>query len=403
MFKPYIDSFNAIYKLRTDDEEEIKKIYLKIKNDLIETNVVELKYVYDSIGNIITLNNRYYKSYLRLIKFFYDDYQLKHMEYISCTISFLFYKQYGMKLNKNYNEFQIFIECLEENTIYRAIMYDDLNQLIAFTEKPDFDRKTKVFSFVYHIIGSGYNLLELCCYHGSPNCFKYLRTKLNFEITPFCLDLSFYSGNHEIMTECLKYQSPTYLTMHFAIASHNSDFVSFLMNEHGVEIELQECGRYRDLDSFLMYLDKTKDINKCFAYSIFFKYIPLSEHFLSQGADIEAKGYIGDTALYCAAEKNMPEIVEFLIKKGANVNYSECLSYKTPLHIAADRGNTEVVKILVSHGANIFAENIVSQTPLHCATLFDSHEIAEILISHSANINAQDRGGSTLGLLDSRR
>ncbi|KAI5550271.1 protein ubiquitination, partial [Trichomonas vaginalis G3] len=53
------------------------------------------------------------------------------------------------------------------------------------------------------------------------------------------------------MSECLKYQKPNEKCMEYAIISHNIDFVTFLMNEYNMEIDLDYCGWYNNLESFL--------------------------------------------------------------------------------------------------------------------------------------------------------
>ncbi|EAX83072.1 hypothetical protein TVAG_259580, partial [Trichomonas vaginalis G3] len=134
-----------------------------------------------------------------------------------------------------------------------------------------------------------YSLLELCCYHGAVDCFKLLRTKFNSEITRECLDLSFLGGNQEIMSECLKYQKPDRWCMENAIISHNIDFVTFLMNEYSIKINLRYCEKYNNLETFLVYFDQTNDIGKCFVYSAMFNIPSLCEYFLSNGANINEK------------------------------------------------------------------------------------------------------------------
>ncbi|EAY05435.1 hypothetical protein TVAG_197360 [Trichomonas vaginalis G3] len=85
----------------------------------------------------------------------------------------------------------------------------------------------------------GCSLLELCCYHGAVDCFKLLRSKFNSEITKECIGLSFLGGNSEIMSELLKYQTSDEECMEYAIISHYIDFVTFLMNEYNIEIDLK--------------------------------------------------------------------------------------------------------------------------------------------------------------------
>ncbi|EAX96681.1 hypothetical protein TVAG_489640 [Trichomonas vaginalis G3] len=125
-----------------------------------------------------------------------------------------------------------------ENTIYRAIMHNDLEKFILFTERGEFDKDQKLESHLYPPFHRPFSLLELCCYHGAADCFKLLRTKFSSEITLTCLQFSFLGGNPEIMSECLKYQTPDYKCMEYAIVSHNIDFVTFLMNEYNIAIYL---------------------------------------------------------------------------------------------------------------------------------------------------------------------
>ncbi|EAX70032.1 hypothetical protein TVAG_016350 [Trichomonas vaginalis G3] len=123
-------------------------------------------------------------------------------------------------------------------------MYNNLETFISFTEREGFDKEQTLEStlYPYQLFIEGYSLLELCCYHGAVDCFKFLRTKFNSEITQKCLNLSFLGGNQEIMSECLKYQEPNKESMEYAIVSHNIDFVTFLMNEYNLEIKLSYCG-----------------------------------------------------------------------------------------------------------------------------------------------------------------
>ncbi|EAY19805.1 hypothetical protein TVAG_178490 [Trichomonas vaginalis G3] len=140
-------------------------------------------------------------------------------------------------------------------------MYNNLKTFITFTEREGFDKDQKLESYLYPDSYDGFSLLELCCYYGADDCFKFLRTKFNSEITRECLQLSFLGGNQEIMSECLKYQEPDEYCMENAIISHNIDFVTFLINEYNIKIEFEDCTKYKNLESFLVYFDQTNDIN----------------------------------------------------------------------------------------------------------------------------------------------
>ncbi|EAY11174.1 hypothetical protein TVAG_498680 [Trichomonas vaginalis G3] len=117
------------------------------------------------------------------------------------------------------------LDILAENTIYRAIMDNDKDRFIFHAEKEGFDKDQKIKSELLPYIDYEYSLLELCCYYGAVDCFKLLRTKFRSEITETCLEFSFLGRNHEIMSECLKYQNPNNDCMDFAIISHNIDLL----------------------------------------------------------------------------------------------------------------------------------------------------------------------------------
>ncbi|EAY17234.1 ankyrin repeat protein, putative [Trichomonas vaginalis G3] len=398
IYKYYIDSYIALYQLKTEKEEDLNSIYKIIKTELIDTNKYSPKSMIKDILNIIPYNNRYAKSYLSLAKLISDEYHVKEANNVIGLSILMFYKEYGIKLSK-YGDFENYdfknFDIHTENTIYRAIMYNDLERFILFTEIDEFDKNQTLKSQLYPDSYKEYSLLELCCYYGAVDCFNLLRTKFSSKITQECLENSFLGGNPEIMSECLKYQKPDEYCMKYAIISHNIDFVTFLMNEYNIEIDLEYCTIYNNLESFLVYFDQTNDFNKCFINSVRFNIPSLLEYFLSRGANINAKVERGETALHYATLNNSKETAEFLISHGANINEKDN-DGETALHLAALNNYTETAEVLISHGANINEKNEFLRTALHYAAEYDNgKETAEVLISHCANINEKDEYGQT--------
>ena len=139
----------------------------------------------------------------------------------------------GKKFDENYTIKQDLLAIHEEQSIHRAIIYDDIKSFISFTEMNGFNKNQMIKNtFNSPSTDDGYSLLELCCYHGAVNCFKFLRTKFDSKITFLCLQFSFLGGNPDIMSECLKSQKPNFGSMTYALISHNIDFVTFLINEY---------------------------------------------------------------------------------------------------------------------------------------------------------------------------
>ncbi|EAX90274.1 hypothetical protein TVAG_204090 [Trichomonas vaginalis G3] len=224
-----------------------------IKTELIDSKKYNPQNIIRDILRIIPCNNCYAKSYLTLARLISEDYQITAVNIIPGISNYMFYKAYGIKLDMFNDLNRINSEnrnIHSEDTIYRAIMNNDKERFISFTEREGFDKNQKIKSELYPYSFEGYSLLELCCYHGAVECFKFLRTKFNSEITHTCLEFSFLGGNPEIMSECLKYQKPTEKCVEYAIISHYIDFVTFLMNEHNIKINLFNCCLYNNLKYF---------------------------------------------------------------------------------------------------------------------------------------------------------
>jgi len=105
---------------------------------------------------------------------------------------------------------------------------------------------------------------------------------------------------------------------------------------------------------------------------------------LAHGADINAALSGGDTggltALLFAANKQMPELVEYLVSKGADVNHQSDKG-ETALMRACTEGDLETVKILIAAGADPSLKAGDGSTALSIAEKRDSRKIAEYLKS----------------------
>ena len=92
-----------------------------------------------------------------------------------------------------------------------------------------------------------------------------------------------------------------------------------------------------------------------------------------------------------------PEIMQALIKAGANVN-ARSGEKKTPLHIAVSASNTHATEGLIQAGADVNAKDGDGETPLILAVLeaYSSRlELAGILLKAKADVNVKDGKGRT--------
>lgn len=121
--------------------------------------------------------------------------------------------------------------------------------------------------------------------------------------------------------------------------------------------------------------------------------------------------YTADTPLHCAVVSVHPkrkQIVETLIRKGASLNKKN-KDFLTPLHMAADRSYFEIIDLLLKNGADVNALDGLGQTALHrcarddndqtCRLLLGSYNIDPTIISLQGYTAAQLASESVLKIL----
>ncbi|EAY22544.1 hypothetical protein TVAG_035680 [Trichomonas vaginalis G3] len=183
IFTGYNDVYNALYRLKTNDEEKLNAIYKKIEQNLIDSYRIPPGEIIDKISKLSIYNNRYMKSYLAIAKQIVDEHHLNQVNEIGDVFNYLFYKEYNIVLNENgrkrFNNFEdshYSSDIHEQKTIYRSIMDDDKIAFINFTEGEEFDKNQILKSDLYSCSFDGISLLELCCYHGSMDLLIVLRS-----------------------------------------------------------------------------------------------------------------------------------------------------------------------------------------------------------------------------------
>ncbi len=89
-----------------------------------------------------------------------------------------------------------------------------------------------------------------------------------------------------------------------------------------------------------------------------------------------------ETVLYIAAKKGDIEIIELLLKYGADIDKGRKGrkgQNSTPLSIAIEFDKEEAAIFLVKNGANIHSEDQHKSTPLHNAAYQESRELVAFL------------------------
>ncbi|EAY00818.1 ankyrin repeat protein, putative [Trichomonas vaginalis G3] len=439
-FGNYIDAIDTIYKLNTTNQGEVEKVYYIIKRNLINRQVYSPTRIISILYDVMLSRYHVFKSYLLIIKWIIDDYNLQSLDNCNSTLYFFLYKEFKMIFeNRCYNNpYQTSPPFLGDNDyeipMINAIIYDDITLFISSTELHStnlnhlnalfftgkFDKQSKVSL-------RKFTLLEFCCLHGAVKCFKYLRTEYKSNVTKKCLQYSFISGVPDILNECLKYQKPNEKCMKYAIISHNIDFVTFLMNEYNLQIDINYCAKFKNISAFFVYMNEKFDMNSidspnCFYCSLLFaipslvnffflksnkfiekidkqkaisitinnKCYELIELIASIGANLDKQKENGKTFLHQAAERNDLELINELISQGANMNAKDVLG-KTALHYATIHNHIDSVQALLSRGAKVcLKDHYYGKTPLHYAVDNNNIKIIKLLFTHGANANSYD-------------
>ena len=115
---------------------------------------------------------------------------------------------------------------------------------------------------------------------------------------------------------------------------------------------------------------------------------------VSEGADLNARNFMGQTPLLLAVLHDDTHTAEVLISMGADLNAIDGQLCRTPLGLAYR--NIELVALLIAAGADPNITDDVSRaTPLHNVAQTGDTEIALALLSGGAEIDIVDSRGQT--------
>lgn len=105
----------------------------------------------------------------------------------------------------------------------------------------------------------------------------------------------------------------------------------------------------------------------------------------------------GATALYTATEEGHLDIIELLIRHGADVNRSPKgqvardlhIEYQTPLLIACMRNHDAVIRHLIRSNADVNVTSERGSSPFLAICQHNNVEIAQLLIDHGARYDVE--------------
>lgn len=116
------------------------------------------------------------------------------------------------------------------------------------------------------------------------------------------------------------------------------------------------------------------------------------------GIDVDAKNNHGQTPLHFAAKLDHATAVTALLKGGADADAQD-KDDKTPLHRAAENGYAAAVKALLDGDADVTITDSTGDTALHLAALQGRANVVPLLLRGGADVDAKgDRGKTPLHL-----
>ena len=118
---------------------------------------------------------------------------------------------------------------------------------------------------------------------------------------------------------------------------------------------------------------------------------------LKNGADVNAKTKYGDTPLSRAAHRHEIDVARLLLRNKAEVDARDDDGW-TPLHFAVTKCDEQMAALLLASKANPNLTIKYGGTALHLA-IDCKKEMVELLLANNADVNAKDwKGDTTLSL-----
>lgn len=191
-----------------------------------------------------------------------------------------------------------------------------------------------------------------------------------------------------------------------SLASWNSfELITMSIRNDSVDSQsmaLQWAIRYERLE-IVQYLIETcllkVDLDEKLIFSADLGLISMVKYFVNRGANVNARNFNSETAIFVSSKHGYSEIVHFLVEHcSAQVNVAN-RDGETPLMNSIMKRNVELMKYLIDHGADLSTMNRFGETAFFRAVFKFNHklEVLKYLIEKGANMNVQDlRGQSVL-------
>ena len=121
---------------------------------------------------------------------------------------------------------------------------------------------------------------------------------------------------------------------------------------------------------------------------------PAMERMLREGANVNARNRLGETALVVVLKKDRTDLAQALLAAGADVNVA-AVNGITPLMAAAYGGHTDMVRILLDKGSAVGATDQLKKNAMTYAAGEGHTAVVKLLLARGVDPNAAYEHGLT--------
>jgi serine/threonine-protein phosphatase 6 regulatory ankyrin repeat subunit B len=221
----------------------------------------------------------------------------------------------------------------------------------------------------------------------------------NIEIIEFLIQ------KHCDINKCNKFKQTA---MHLAVQAQAHDSIKFLL-DNGANLHAEDIHRDTPAHYLIILAKKQENVSKD-KTNLTNILVEELEFLRENGADLSLENSSGKSALdnleeYFDAETALGENlltairskivskVNYLVDKGANINYAEIESGRQPIHHAAIAGNLEILQLLLDKGVNPSSQDKYGSTAIDYAIELGNQEVVDFLITQGIEVNSQDKNG----------
>lgn len=143
-------------------------------------------------------------------------------------------------------------------------------------------------------------------------------------------------------------------------------------------------------------IDIRDDMGEPLIISISYRYPEIAQFLIESGADLQlTDDRSRSTILMAACSQDQVDFVKFLLAKGMDVNQQSAFG-TTALTDAASHGNTTIAKLLIEHGADVNVRSKADgRTALHTAAADGYLDFVILLLESDADYTVRDFEGLT--------